>query len=232
MSADWRTCSQCGETKPWSEFPPNKRDEDGNVIRTRAQCRICFQKLRRAYHQRERVARTPMNGRPRTASPSEWARTKRCPHCGIEKAWALFSPARYWPDGTVRTVKTYCRACEPEVYAEARKAYKKRNRQRLSDESREWKRRRREQLRREQGRGAHLPVEPFRAWLERVKAEEDSLVSLAQDAGVHPDTLGKICGEDGRAVAGKRFVSESIAEAVVCARGLRLDDIYKEDLAA
>lgn len=214
-----RTCTKCGKTKQWVDFSPDRRAEDGTVLRTKSVCRGCAAKSQKASRRRMNDGRRRQNGRERVPASWEWIRITRCCKCLEEKPWALFSPVWYWPDGQVRRVQTRCRTCRvedqrghPRKITPERTAY-------LND----WKRKQRDAKRLERvGYGGRLPVAPFVAWLERVEAEEGGLSRLATDAGLHPDTLAKVATRN-------KVVAEKTAEAALCARGLMLADVYGYD---
>lgn len=59
----------------------------------------------------------------RVPEPREWMLKKLCVECDETKPWAEFAPTRYWPDGSVRTVDSYCRVCK----ARRQKAWRQRD---------------------------------------------------------------------------------------------------------
>ena len=157
------------------------------------------------------------SGVPRIPEPREWVLTRRCSCCRATKPWALFSPRRYWPDGTVRQVQAWCRACKIELEKRVNRPITPERRRYLAAA----KRRKRAALRADRGLGPRLPVAPFKGWLERVREEEGGLAALAEDAGLHEDTLAKVLSRN-------VVVSTRTAEAALCARGRMLQDLYPE----
>jgi len=213
-----RTCTRCGKTQPWQEFSVDRRDADGNVIRVKNRCRKCLTECERNRRRAEAANRERMNGRGRIPEPWEWVKTKRCSVCREMKSWALFSPVCYWPDGMVRRVQSQCRACRVKAQRNFVRQMTPKRRAYLA----RWKASRARRLKSDrEGRGEHLPVESFRAWLVTIEREEGGLAKLSEDAGLHSDTLSKVMTRN-------KVVSLTTAERAACARGLRLDDIYIE----
>lgn len=72
-----------------------------------------------------------------------------CPDCGQSKLWKDFFPARRWEDGTVRSVRPYCRPCSKRRASE----WRERNKERDNERRREaYKRRMADEETREQQR--------------------------------------------------------------------------------
>ena len=212
-----RECIGCHEVKVWAEFPAEKKDAEGNVITIKSRCHECRAVLLRKRHA-EMTAARPTDGFnvERIPEPWEWLQMKVCSCCAVKKAWAFYSPREYWPDGTVRSVGSRCRECRAKERSrhknsEARRTYQ-----------REWRRRQRAQIRAERAEGGtRLPGAPFKSWLRFVEVEEGGLARLAEDAGLHPDTLAKVLSRND-------CVMDKTAEAALCARGAMLADIYPE----
>lgn len=165
-------------------------------------------------------------GVPRVPEPREWVLVKRCSKCGETKPWALFSPARYWPDGSVRHVVARCRACEAERRNDpARRAgYRERNAQRLRDYHREWMRARRAALRAEGAGDVMLEVGPFREWLAARALEVGGFQALADCLGEERRTIHRIRTE-------QRTVGLSIVDRCATALGWHIGEIYDEEEA-
>lgn len=159
-----RVCVQCGVSKPWADFSPNRRGPDGQVMGVKPRCNECVAANSRAATVERRKERQPQNGRGRIPDPSEWIRTKRCPNCKKTKPWALYSPLAYWPDGSVRRVQSWCRECRAQQSRGKRRPMTPHRLAYL----REWKRRNKVAFRKQSSAGnagRDLPVEPLRAWL-------------------------------------------------------------------
>lgn len=215
-----RECTACHRTLPWIEFSPNSYAPDGSVASVKSQCYECRLEITR--DRRIALGRELQNGRARIPAPSEWIRTKHCPHCGETKPWAKYSPREYWPDGSVRRVQAWCRDCKNELNRGSKRE--------PTDEERRYKARwgfeRRAEMRRERaGYGSSVPMAPLVPWLLEIQEQEGSLRKLAEDAGLHHDTLTA-------KLRRSSSIAETTAEAVLCARGLRMDDIYQLEDAA
>lgn len=74
--------------------------------------------------------------------------TKRCAQCRHMKPWTEFTPRRRWPDGTIRTVDSWCRPCNrkrinaaraarPQHYRDLHNGYLARNREEFNRRARE-----------------------------------------------------------------------------------------------
>lgn len=166
------------------------------------------------------------SGIPRTPEPWEWMQTRSCTGCGEVKPWARFSPRTYWPDGTVRTIQSHCHTCQAKTVHARQAAWRDRHRQRRRRYQRDWLRRKRAAIRAERGGiGKRLPVAPFIAWLRQVELEEGDLASLARAANLHTDSLT-------HALKRHRYVSLTVADAALTARGCHLHDLWPELLEA
>lgn len=153
-------------------------------------------------------------GVPRIPEPREWVLTQRCSRCRQVKPWALFTPDRRWPDGTVRTVNPICKRCKADLFA----SYRARNRERIQARQREWVRGRRRAGQRE----ARLPAAPLRVWLDRWLSEDDrrTIVLLAELAGVSDRILRRILNRE------QENVSLDVADRCLVATGGHLNDLY------
>lgn len=157
-----------------------------------------------------------MNGVARIPEPREWLLENRCTLCHQVKPWALFSPQRYFNDGTVRQVASRCKECSVEVTAARAPDYRARNADRLRTYQREWKRNRTVELALD--RDARLDPAPFVAWLLEQKLAAGSWAEVAALCGVEDYAL--------RRCLTQRTVRRSLVDACLTARGEHLDDLY------
>lgn len=219
-----RVCSRCGETKPWALFSPKRYDADGLVDLVSSQCFACrseVNKKQRAWIRSQ--INKPGPGHERVPEPWEYVRTKRCSACGEIKTFSSFSPRSYYPDGQIRHVASRCKKCCTKLRdREKHKEWHRQNRASINARSVIHLRKHRREMRRDRtARGRLLPALPLKLWLLGVQREEGGLTNLAHDAGVHEDSLAKVLKRNQR-------VAEATAEAALCARGLRLDDVYDD----
>lgn len=160
-------------------------------------------------------------------------RTKRCPRCSLVKPWSMYGVRKRWPDGSVRNVKGWCKACWVEYREELRRKYPERereyNRRRLAriyadpEKLAVLRECQRAYMRRRYGysprvtkvptmRGRRIPAEPFRAWLVE-----------------HPEAQAHVPERTLRAILSgeRRYVYESTVDAVLCAEGsTMLREVY------
>lgn len=222
-----RTCTRCHERKPWALFAPKEYTPDGLVCGVQSWCRDCYAAKRKEDRALMRKAHKPAPGCERIPEPWEYVRTAVCSHCGLTKTFAFFSPKSYWPDGSVRSVQSRCKDCCNKLRDRAKqKEWHRANRPSINARNIVALRKRRQGMRRDRtSRGKLLPATPFQLWLLDVQREEGSLARLAEDAGLHEDTLAKVLSRN-------VTVAEVTVERSVCARGLRLDDVYRGEMAA
>ena len=167
-------------------------------------------------------------GVPREIQPREWILQRKCVTCGETKAWAHFSPMAYWPDGSVRRVYCYCRACDSRRGAERKRAYRERRREELNAYSIAYKRRVREQLAREAtGRDSPLPTAPLRSFLERAYAERAevdpsyTLARFAEECGVSERMIRRIDREQQR-------TAMRVVDTICTRLGVPMWEVYPE----
>lgn len=160
-------------------------------------------------------------GIARIPEPREWLLTKRCARCRQTKAWALYSPARYWPDGTVRQVQAWCRACKIEHERITPRPVSQHRLNYLAER----KRRTRAALRAERVTDAQLPVAPLREWLGQRAADLGGWAALAECLGVSERRLRRVCRE-------QATVGMAVADRWCVALGWHLNDVYGAAVAA
>lgn len=205
-------CRECGQLKAPEEMLPDYRRR-----RPLSRCRECYNARRRKPAHLPRVTE-------RIPAPAEWLLRKRCSRCGEEKPWALFSPKRWWPDGSVRSVYSSCRKCNAAM---ARERWKRRRRPRSKEEKMrdaQWKRRRRAQMRVERADRDWLPAEPFRRWLRSlIEDEGEGIGEIADRAGLQSRTLYRVLHEnEGR-------VALRVVDCCLVAHGWHLHQLYPLD---
>lgn len=145
-------------------------------------------------------------------------RTKRCTRCGEVKPWSQYYPLTRWEDGTKRTVRPRCKACETAVTLERRrndpalhervKAYhRERHRRVLADPERAAERRdyQRQWYHRTRGNGgehrrqtvdiggsSRLPAAPFAEWLRGIEHRYESRMEMADALGTDESLLRRV----------------------------------------
>lgn len=171
-------------------------------------------------------------GVPRIPEPWEWVKTKDCRGpCRQEKPWALFAVRTLWPDGTVRTVDSYCKDCKYELSKDAQVAWRLRNRATYLAEQARRERRRYAAIVAQRrlanpGRGGTLmPVGPLLEFLAGAESDLPDVETMAQVAGVDERIIRRLRQE-------ARSVSLAQADKIITRLGGRLDDVYPYEEAA
>lgn len=103
-----KTCRDCGESKPLTEFSPSSKNRDGRV----SYCRPCLA----VRHLRYRDARAGAEPSRRSRARATSADVKWCPRCELEVPRAEFGRNRSASDG----LTAYCRPCHNDKSRENR----------------------------------------------------------------------------------------------------------------
>ena len=100
---DSKTCRDCGQAKPLTDFSPSTRNRDGRV----SYCRPCLAIRHRSYRD-ARVGREPSRRSSARATSSD---VKWCPRCRAELPKAAFGSNASSNDG----LTAYCKPCHDTV---------------------------------------------------------------------------------------------------------------------
>ena len=107
-----KTCIQCKESKPISEFHQNRRNADG----LHSYCKVCNIEKSKAHIQREKERKS----QTRALIKQEWAAhtisEKVCLACKVKKPAAEFYLNSRRADG----LASYCRACSKAIIQKRR----------------------------------------------------------------------------------------------------------------
>ena len=153
----------------------------------------------------------------RVPEPREHALTKVCACCDTRKTWAEFRARRFWEDGSVRWVQSWCLECE-RVADRRSQRWRKRD---LAQRRAQWAARQR-MVREDRGAHVLLPVSPFKEWLDRRVAAGEELGLIADRAGVPDRALRRVrSGEHDR-------VSLDTVDRVLLDANERVEDLYPE----
>lgn len=159
-------------------------------------------------------------GVERIPEPREWRLTKRCARCTEVKPWAKFSPGRYWPDGSVRWVQSYCKACHAEINRNRPKKPITPERLQYVVEHR---RRRRAAMREERtSGGVRLPSRPIAELIVAARDEMDApdMQLLGYQCGVNDRILRRLMVQE--------HVTLRLADQICTRLGRRIYDLYPE----
>ena len=170
---------------------------------------------------------------------------KTCKTCGVSKSWCEFRASRKWPDGSMRSPRSYCIPCDNARRAalkrdhlcgakghEIRRKAREYNAAYYADPERREIRAAQERERRYGTRGAPrtrkprvgssaaVDAGPFLEYVESVRTREGlSVESVAAWFGLPPRTLRRLRDE-------RRAAVDTIDRAPLHAGGATFDDLY------
>src|ERR1700731_4133835 len=100
LSSGVKPCAKCGETKPITEFGPNKHTASGLA----SYCKTCMAAEARARRATPEGKKAHYEANLRSAAKSATEGHKICPKCQIEKPFSDYPKNKYGHHG----IATYC----------------------------------------------------------------------------------------------------------------------------